>query len=75
LGFFDWIEIGALQIFDQRKFENFQVASCADNGWHRGKTKFLRGAPSPLAGDQFKSRADLADDEGLNDTVLPNRFD
>jgi hypothetical protein len=38
-------------------------------------TKFLRGAPPALAGDQFKSRADLADDEGLNNTVLPNRLD
>src|SRR4030095_4348273 len=75
LGFFDWVEIGALQIFDQRKFEDFQVVSCADNGWHRGKTEFLRGAPPALAGDQFKSRADLADNERLNNAVLPNRVD
>ena len=75
LGFFDWVEIGALQVFDQRKFENFQVVSCPDNGRHRGKTEFLRGAPPALAGDQFKSRAHLADDQRLNNAVLPNRLD
>src|ERR1051326_2035285 len=75
LSFFDWVEIGALQIFDQRKFEDFQVVSGSDNGWNGDKTKFLRGAPPSLAGDQFKSRADLAYDERLNNAVLPNRFD
>src|SRR6516162_689410 len=72
LRFFDWVEIGALQILDQRKFEDFQIVSCPDNSWHGGKTEFLRGTPPALAGDQLKSRADPTDDEWLNNAVLPN---
>src|SRR3954468_22880652 len=62
LGFFDCVEVGTLQIFNQRKFEDLQVVSYPDDGWNRGKTEFLRGAPPALTGDQFKSRADPADD-------------
>src|SRR5436305_1902313 len=73
LGFFDWVEIGSLQIFDQRKFEDFQVVSCADNGWHRCKTEFLRGAPPALAGDQFKSRADPSEGSKTDKGLMPGK--
>src|SRR5262245_58780004 len=75
LGFFDWVEIGALQVFDQRKFEDLQIVCSSDDSRHRGKTELLRSAPPTLACDQFKSRAGLANNERLNNSVLPNRLD
>src|SRR5947207_16010253 len=70
LGFFDWIEIGALQVFNQRKLEHLQVVRCANYGGHCDQADFLRCTKPALPGDQFKSRATLSDDNTLNDSDL-----
>ena len=62
LGFFDWVEVCALQIFNQGQLEHFQVIGASNYDGHRSKADFLRGAPAALASDQFKSGTRLADD-------------
>src|SRR3979411_1958885 len=70
LRFLDGIEIGALQILDERKLENFQISRLANDYWNFGQAYFLRRAPTPLAGDQFmRSSIELPDDQRLNDAV------
>src|SRR5204863_8793820 len=75
LGFFDWIEIGALQVFNQRELEHLQVVRGANYGGHRAQADLLRCTTPALPADQFKPRATLTDDERLNDSMLPNGID
>src|SRR5437868_14992660 len=75
LGFFDWIEIGALQVFNQRKLEHLQVVRCANYGGHRDQADLLRCTKPAPPGDQFKSRATLTDDKRLNYSKLPDGID
>ena len=75
LRFFDRIEIGALQIFDQRELEHFAIVRRSNNDRHLGQSCVLRCAPAAFTGDQFVTAIDLADDQRLDDSVLPDRFD
>src|SRR2546430_11478475 len=72
LRFFDWVEISPLQVLDQRKLEHFQIACRPDNDRNFRESEFLRGAPTPFARDQFVLAIHAADNQRLNDSVLPN---
>jgi hypothetical protein len=75
LGFFDRVEIGPLQILDERELEDFKIAGGTNNNRHMGKTHFLSGAPTTLARDQLVPALNRADDERLNNAVLLDGID
>ena len=62
LRFLDRIEISALQVFDQRDFDYFQIGS--DPGNHRSllEPRFLRRSPAAFPCDQFAPATDVAHD-------------
>ena len=73
--FLDGIEIRALQILDQRNFEDFQVGGDASNHRHLCEPRFLRRPPAAFAGDQFVPAIHLTNNQRLDDSMLANRFD
>ena len=75
LRFFDRIEIGALQIFDQREFQHIAIVRRSNNDRHLRQSCFQRCSPAPFTGDQFVTPIDLAHNQRLNDSVLPDGFD
>src|SRR2546425_10287917 len=75
LGLFDWIEIGALQVFNQRKLEHLQVVRGANYGGHRDYGGFPRWQKTGLPRGQFKFTATLTGDKRANSFLLPNWID
>ena len=51
LRFFDRIEIGALQIFDQREFQHIAIVRRSNNDRHLRQSCGQRCSPAPLTGD------------------------
>ena len=73
--FIDGVQVFALDVFDERHLEERSIIARRDLPDHDRnfqETGLLRGAPTPLAGDDLKSFADVPDDDRLNDAV---RFD
>src|SRR5436190_2961307 len=70
--FLDWIEVGALQIFDQRKFQDLKVGG--DAGDHRDldESRFLCCPPAAFSGNQFMPAAYVPNDQRLDNSMLPN---
>jgi hypothetical protein len=70
LGLLDRVEVGALEVLDERQLEHHVVADpfADDRGDHR-KADGLRGAPPAFAGDQLIAPRRGADDDGLQDAV------
>jgi hypothetical protein len=52
-GFFDRVEIGALNIFDQRKLKLLLRRRLLDDHRYRLKARAPGGTPATLAGDQL----------------------
>ena len=75
IGFFNRIEVLALEVFDEGELENILVRCFAEDDRRFGKTDAESGAPAAFTGDQFKFIAALAGDERLNDSVLLDRGD
>ena len=75
LRFFDWIQIGPLEVLDQRNLKYFQVARRPDDDWNFGEPDLLSRTPASFARDQFVAPVDPADNERLNNSVLSNRID
>ena len=73
LGFFERIEILALQIFDQRQLQHGAIIRLTDDHRHLAQTQKLRRAPASFTGDEFELLAFLADKQRLNDASLPDR--
>jgi len=69
-GFFDGVEVLALEILDEGEFEDFLVGGGADDGGGFQEADFLGGAPAAFAGDELEFIEALPDDEGLDDAVL-----
>jgi hypothetical protein len=79
---FNRIQILALDVFDQRHFEEFPLVASRNGFDHDGDFRqmgALRGAPAALAGDDLIALApggfglDLVDDDRLNHAVGLNR--
>src|SRR5262249_27443929 len=71
----DRIQILALDVLDERHLEERPLLSrrhVADDDRHALEAGHLRCTPAPLAGDDLKPIADLADDDWLDDAA---RFD
>ena len=69
------IQVGALQVLNERQLKNFEVGGGANDDRRPREAGFLGRTPPPFACDQFMFPADVPDHEWLNDPVLPNRFD
>ncbi len=54
VGLFNRIQIFALQIFDEREFQNRAVVRFARDDGNFRQLQKLRRAPAAFAGDQFK---------------------
>ena len=52
--FFHRIEIGALDVFDDRHLQRFAVVRFDDDNRHVVQRGALRSTPSPFAGDDFE---------------------
>jgi hypothetical protein len=63
------IQILALDIFDKREFQRLLVGNFPQNDGHAQELRTLRGAPSPLSGDELISRSDLSRDQRLYDSA------
>jgi hypothetical protein len=73
--FFDGVEVGALQVFDEAEHELFIVPSVAahDRG-HSGETCEARGSPTALTRDELITVGVFADEQRLQDAVQPDGF-
>ena len=52
-GFFQGIEVFALDVLDERHGDRVLIGDIANDGGNLGKPRHLRRAPAPLAGDDF----------------------
>ena len=75
LSFFDRIQIGALQVFHQRKLKHFEVGRLTDDDGNFFQSGLTRGAPATFARDELEETANLADNERLDDAVLADGID
>ena len=75
LGLFQRVEVGALQVLDQRQLQELAVLPHrAHHDRHRLEAGPLRGAPAALAGDdRVGAVAVRRDQEGLQDPLRPHR--
>ena len=72
-GLFEWIEIGALYVFDDGDLQRRLVIHVPDNNRDLDQPSQLGGAPASLAGDDLVSVAvHRPHDDRLHDTVLSN---
>src|ERR1700704_2042461 len=53
LRFFDWVEISALEILNERNLEDFEIAYAPNNHRHFIKSKLLGCAPAAFPSDQL----------------------
>ena len=73
-GYFDGVEVFALNVLNERHLHHRFVARRADIGRHGAQARQLRSAPAAFAGNDFVSVVGvLAQRYGLNDADLPNR--
>ena len=69
-GFFDGVEVFALEIFDEGEFEDFLIGSFANDEGGFGEARALGGTPASFSGNEFEEIAAFAGDEGLDDAVF-----
>ena len=73
LGFFDRVQIFALDILDQRNFERFGFVEIAHDHRDLVELRALRRPPAPFAGDDLKMRALRPHDDRLDHPARFNR--
>ena len=76
LRFLERVEVGALDVLDDRQFERFAIADIDDDDRHFVQAGALRGAPPPFAGDDLVGVGDARhrpDDHRLDDAALADR--
>ena len=69
---FDRIQVLALEVFDQRQLERFDIVRLAYGYWHPIQPGALSGAESALAGDQLVAINDRTDEEWLEEAFFTN---
>src|SRR5262245_9360554 len=67
-GLFDRVQVGALQVFDEREDEHCPVVELANDGGDFGPAKVGGGAQSPFAGDEFVGVPGASKRDGLQET-------
>ena len=74
LGFFDGVEVLALDVLDEGDLERFRLRHVADDDRQLVQARPLRGAPSPLAGDEEVSVAVPADEQWKEHAAAADRL-
>ena len=73
-GLFQWVEVGALYVFDDRELERFAVARFDHDDRHFVHAGTLRGTPASFTGDDFVHIGTAAaHHDRLNDAALADR--
>jgi hypothetical protein len=73
-GFFDGVEVFALEVLDESHFEDIAVAGESFDDGDIGESELLAGAEAAFACDEFEGAVDGADDEWLDDAVFADGF-
>ena len=63
--FFDRIEIGTLDIFDQANLQSGDIIDRLNNHRHLVQPRLLRGTPAPFTGNDFEAVTGRAHQQGL----------
>ena len=75
LGFFDGVQILALEVFDHGQLHGLAVVGLNDQHRHLGQARHPGGPPAALAGDDLiVARGQLADGQRLDNAVLTDGF-
>ncbi len=69
VGYFDGIEVLALDVLDEGDLEEAVVGDVLDGNGNIGDAGEACGTPAAFAGDELVAAVPWADDEGLNDAV------
>jgi len=69
-GFLDGVEVGALEILDERELEHVAVAGLAHDDRQRVESRLTRRAPAAFASDELVLAVDQPHDERLDDAAL-----
>ena len=69
---FDRVQVLALDVFNQRDFEELLVGIVLDYGGHLAEFGHLRSSEPPLTGNQLESIAFPPQNQWLDDSVRPN---
>jgi hypothetical protein len=72
-GFFHCIEVGALEVFDEREDEHRLIVEVANDSSYLGPAEVRGSSQSPLAGDEFEPWGAGSDSDGLEQTVSLQR--
>ena len=73
---FHGVQIGALDVLDDRDFQNFGIVEIPHQNWQFVQFGHLRRAPAAFAGDDLvfaRRTRTMAHDQGLDDTLFANR--
>ena len=72
LGLFNCIQLGALDVFNNRYLKHFSIAELPNDHRQFVQISYLRSAPTPFTCDDFilGRNADLPNDQGLNNALL-----
>jgi hypothetical protein len=73
-GFFDRVEVLALNILDEGYFERSLIGDFADDRGHTAQACPLRCAPSAFAGEELIARSNSSQDQRLNDAAYLDRL-
>src|SRR5262249_1941032 len=74
LRFFDWVQVSALNVFDQSRLEHLPVVEVDDVYWHLGDAGGLSCAKATFTGDQLKLAAHSPNHERLENAVGADAF-
>jgi hypothetical protein len=73
-GFVDGVEVGALQILDERELEHLQIGGDSLNHRHFGQARQSCSPPSAFTGDQLEKVAHHPHHQGLDNALLADRI-
>src|ERR1700730_14452362 len=73
-GFFDRVEILALNILEQGYFERSFIGDFADDRGHTAQAGSLRCAPAAFAGEKLIARSNSPQHQRLNDPAYLDRL-
>jgi hypothetical protein len=71
-GFLEGVQVGPLEVLDQRQLQDFLIGGFADNDRGLAQADFEGCAHTALTGDEFVFSTRQSDDQGLDDTPLSN---
>src|ERR1019366_3824885 len=74
--FLDWVEVGSLDVFDDREFKRLTVVGLDADDWHLMQSGALRRPPAALSGDDLEHARltrHRAGEKGLDNAFLLDR--